>query len=175
MKRLASGIKLVAMRSGNAFDAVLVQGLVEQTTRSAIRIGNEHFPEPSTLGFNFGPHCGGDFLRRVVQFRGQTLELNMIPVVDIPDPHQFPGDRSASNDQNISRHGSPLFQRWLVRTQNQWLRKPPLPVLWPLRLQSPRPGNRRPRQSLRQIPRSAARHPPARCSRRGYRVLSSYR
>ena len=52
---------------------------------------------------NFFLHRPGDLFRSVMQFSRQALEVQVIPMIQVANPHKVVGQGAAGDDQNPVR------------------------------------------------------------------------
>src|ERR1700722_12934594 len=71
--------EFIAMRTGNALDTLFGEHRVEQSARTAIRIGHEDRAVLGARGADEGANRGGNALRSIVQIRGQAAHVQLFP------------------------------------------------------------------------------------------------
>ncbi len=181
-------VDLVAVRTFEPRDALLLEDAVEQSTRAAIRVGHEHVL--ATLGTgtpDSGTDGGGNLLGPVVQGGRQAGQVHLGKARPSREGDELMRKRTAPDHERarvaVARDGGRAGvqaatrgcggsgQRARLRTGG--LRRPGHGALRPGASRSPR---RRPRRGSRhrrrqpcRTPRSGALHPRGRCSRRGCR------
>src|SRR3984957_19255055 len=87
------------MGTGNALNLLLTQPLVQQSTSTAVAVGDEDRMITAARSLNEGANGGGNLLRPVMQLGRKTADVDLVPAIGPAQGGDLVCQRSTGDDQ----------------------------------------------------------------------------